>query len=187
MRVRDRLRIEESYLVLVALVIFGLFAALTYGAISLGTDAVSEQVRSRVQSNAALGVTFIEDTLGSIEILAEKVASDPEMVAAVGDGDPDLVDPGQVSLLLGPTSHWSPGISVMAVISLDGRLVAVSPPAPELEGFDFTIRDWYRGVVATDDLYVSEVYVLATASKPRVIAIATPIRGPAGASVATCW
>ena len=180
---RSRLRTEEGYLVFVALVIFGLFAALTYGGISLGTDAVAEQVRSRVQGNAALGVTFIDDTLGSIEIIAQNLASDSEMVAAVGDGDPDHVDAARVASLVGSSSRWTPGISAMAVVALDGRLVTVAPAAPNLVGTDFSFRDWYRGVAAIDDLYVSEVYVSSIAGNPRVVAVATPIRSEAGESV----
>ena len=183
MTVRSRLRTEAGFLVVVALVIFGLFAALTYGGVSLGTDTVSDQVRSRVQGNAALAVTFVEDTLGSIETLAQDLASAPELVAAVGRGEPEDVDTSQISSIVGPPNRWSRGISAIGVVSLDGRLVTVSPAAPELEGTDFSYRDWYQGVVAADDLYVSEVYVSSIAGNPRVIAVATPIRRPTGESV----
>ena len=171
-------------MLIVALVIFGLFAALTFGGLRLGSDAVTRQVRSRVVSNAAIGVTFIEDTIGSVQTVARSLASDPEMVAAVGNGDLDHIDADRALAVLGPASRWAPGIAAMAVITRDGRLGAAPPTSAALDGFDFTVRDWFRGVTATDAQYVSEVYVSQLTPGQRVVAVATPIRSVDGRTVA---
>jgi signal transduction histidine kinase len=69
-----------------------------------------------------------------------------------------------------------------------GRLWYDYPHAREVIGQDFSFRDWYRGVSATQTTYVSEVYQRAAPPQPYLVAVATPIhdgrRRPLGYLVA---
>jgi hypothetical protein len=48
--------------------------------------------------------------------------------------------------------------------------------APELVGKDFSGRDYYKGLVAAGDTYVSEAFESAQAGHPFVVTIATYVR-----------
>ena len=50
--------------------------------------------------------------------------------------------------------------------------------APELVGKDFSTRDYYKGLVAAGDTYVSEAFVSAQAGRPFVVTITTYVRAP---------
>ena len=177
-------RSSRAPAIVVTLIIVGLFGGLTYGTLRLGTDAVTRQVHEQVQANAAVGVTFVEDTVGAIAGMARAFSEDDDFIAAVGDGSVADVDVDRIGAIFGPANRRNPGISAMAVITLDGRLAAISPFSAALVGVDFSYRDWYRGVSAADDVYVSEAYVSAAAGHPRVIGIAAPIRSPSGVTIA---
>ncbi len=164
--------------------ILALFTGLTFGILRLATDAVTRQVHDRVQTNAAVGVTYVEEAIGGIVDLARAFSVDPELLDAVGDGTPTDVDAARVETIFGPAARRSPGISLMAVITLRGDSAAISPRSPELLGVDFSYRDWFRGVQATDAVYVSEAYVSRFAGNPRVVGIAAPIRSSAGTTIA---
>ncbi len=60
-----------------------------------------------------------------------------------------------------------------------GTLMADIPPVPEVRGKNFSFRDWYRGVSAKWEPYISEVYKRAAAPQNNVVAVAVPIRSAA--------
>jgi PAS domain S-box-containing protein len=76
----------------------------------------------------------------------------------------------------------------VSVYDTDGTLEAISPP-DKIVGWNFAYRDWYRGVTAHWQPYVSEVYRTAADSNLFVVAVAVPIRdehgNPAGILMAT--
>jgi PAS domain S-box-containing protein len=61
----------------------------------------------------------------------------------------------------------------------NGTLKAIAPP-DKIVGWNFAYRDWYRGVTAHWQPYVSEVYRTAAGSHSLVVAVAVPIRGEQG-------
>lgn len=66
-----------------------------------------------------------------------------------------------------------------SVYELDGTLRVIVPEDP-IVGLNYAFRDWYRGVTANWEPYVSEVYRTAAAPHPLVVAIAVPIPGEKG-------
>ena len=155
--------------------VLGLFGVLTYGTLRLATDAATKQVHERVQANAAVGVTYVEDAIGAVIDLAHAFSTDHELLDAVGDGSAAEMKIDRIEAIFGPANRRNPGISAMAVITVDGHLAAVSPHSPTLLGVDFSYRDWFKGVQSTNAVYVSEAYVSAIAGHPRVVGVAAPI------------
>ncbi len=168
----------------VVVTVLGLFGGLTYGSLELATDLATRQVHERVRANAAVGVTYVEDAIGAVVELVRSFSFDQELLDAVGDGSVAQIDPDRVEAIFGPVNRRNPGISAMALITVDGHLAAVSPHSPALAGVDLSDRDWFRGVRSTQDVYVSEAYVSVIAGHPRVVGIAAPIRSAKGTTVA---
>ncbi|HXF49702.1 MAG TPA: PAS domain S-box protein [Verrucomicrobiae bacterium] len=61
-----------------------------------------------------------------------------------------------------------------------GTLWADTPELVGVRGRNFSHRDWYRGVLASGQVYVSDVYTRAAEPRMNVVAVATPIRGRDG-------
>ena len=72
-----------------------------------------------------------------------------------------------------------PAFLFLSVYELDGTMRAIDPE-DQIVGWNFAYRDWYRGVSAEWQPYVSEVYATAAGSHPLVVAVAVPIRDEAG-------
>jgi len=72
-----------------------------------------------------------------------------------------------------------PELLFASVYDADGTLRVIEPSDP-IVGRNFAYRDWYRGVTANWEPYVSEVYRTAAGSEPLVVAVAVPIRGDDG-------
>lgn len=58
-----------------------------------------------------------------------------------------------------------------------GVLRADAPGLAGVRGRDFSHRDWYRGVLASGQVYVSDVYTRAAEPRMNVVAVAAPIKG----------
>ena len=72
-----------------------------------------------------------------------------------------------------------PAFLFVAAVETDGTLRAVAP-YDKIVGENFSYRDWYRGVTAHWQPYVSEVCRTAVTPSPLVVAVAVPIRDPQG-------
>jgi len=81
-----------------------------------------------------------------------------------------------------------PAFLFTGVLERDGTMRVIVPP-DKIVGWNFAYRDWYRGVTAHWEPYVSEVYQTAASPNPLVVAVAVPIRGndgqPTGILMAT--
>ena len=69
----------------------------------------------------------------------------------------------------------SKGAPSAFVTDLDGRIVAFYPSQPEIIGEQFSYRDWFIGVLRTNNPYVSEGYRTATTGHPMVVGVAAPV------------
>lgn len=81
-----------------------------------------------------------------------------------------------------------PAFLFVSVCELDGTMRTMQPP-DQVIGWNFSYREWFRGVSSEWKPYVSGVYRTAVAPHPLVVAVAVPIRGsdekPAGVLMAT--
>ncbi|MGH2725580.1 MAG: response regulator, partial [Actinomycetota bacterium] len=102
----------------------------------------------------------------------------PEVVHAVAGRAPDAFDTTLIDArlrALGSSREGLAGPGGMA--DLDG-IIRAAPASPQLIGQNFSHRDWYKGVRARGDTYVSEAFVSAQAGHPFVVTIAAYIRDP---------
>ena len=72
-----------------------------------------------------------------------------------------------------------PSFLFASVYELDGTMRAITPP-DSVVGRNFAYRDWYRGVTANWQPYVSEVYRTAVERNLLVVAVSVPIRDEKG-------
>jgi hypothetical protein len=95
-------------------------AILTYAAISLGSDAVTREVRDQVQSSAALEARAVADQMGGISTQAAGFAKSSALLAAFGGSSggnrnlPALQDEMEQIL------QSNPGFSSAAVLDAAG-------------------------------------------------------------------
>jgi PAS domain S-box-containing protein len=89
---------------------------------------------------------------------------------------------------LGAICRLEPAFLFASVYETDGTLRAIVP-SDKIVGWNFAYRDWYRGVTAQWQPYVSEVYRTTVGANPMVVAVAVPIRDerdkPVGILMAT--
>jgi PAS domain S-box-containing protein len=88
-------------------------------------------------------------------------------------------DLSAVDLNLQEAHKLEPSFLFTSVYELDGTLRAITP-ADSIVGQNYSYRDWYRGVTANWQPYVSEVYRTAAEGNPLVVAISVPVRDEKG-------
>jgi signal transduction histidine kinase len=159
---------------LVALLPLALLARLTT---ARAQDAVRDEVGVRLRVTTAMAASLLAEQLGGFVALLEAEARRPRLVRAVAAGGARASGDPEVERELTALLTSRDGIAASGLLDLDGVLLS-SPVAPELVGDDFSGRDYYKGLVAKGDTYVSEAFVSAQANHPFVVTIATYVRAP---------
>jgi signal transduction histidine kinase/CheY-like chemotaxis protein len=135
--------------------------------------------RSELQSDLLRARTFsaiVEQRFSSAENLLTSIANRRSLSAAWTQRDISAL-----TAHLEETRRLEPSFLFVSVYEPEGTLRAIVPP-DKIVGQNFAYRDWYRGVTAHWQPYVSEVYRTAAGSGPLVVAIAVPIRDEHGAN-----
>ena len=159
---------------LVALLPLVLLARL---ATSHAQHAVRDEVGVRLRVTTAMSTRLLAEQLGAFVGLAEAEARHPRLVRAVAGAAPARFDNAETRLELAALAASRAGVAGAGLADLDGVLRA-APGSPELVGKDFSARDWYRGLVAAGDTYVSEAFESAQATHPLVVSVSTYVRAP---------
>src|SRR6266540_195913 len=159
---------------LVALLPLVLLARLT---IDRAQDAVRDEVAVRLRVTTALSASLLAEQLAGFVTLAEAEAKRPQLLRAVSSSDPTQFDAAEVDRELTALLASRDGLASSGLFDLGGVLRG-SPVAPELVGRDFSMRDYYRGLLASGDTYVSEAFESAQAGHPLIVTIATYVRAP---------
>ncbi|MHB8671872.1 MAG: PDC sensor domain-containing protein, partial [Acidimicrobiales bacterium] len=136
-------------------------AALTFSAITLSTHAVRQEVRSKLRASDVASARFVDEQIASLGRLTSSYARRPLLARAMGNGDPSKRDLPTVQGQLADYIDSRPGIKLAFLLDPKGRLIAITPPSPELVGKDFRFRDYFAGVASTGQTYVSEAYEFA--------------------------
>lgn len=147
-----------------------LFAAHT------ATETMRDDAQNRARSNRDAAVRAITRQTEDFKRSVTVYAGDPAIVSAFTD----LSERGKASARV-PLAVLarSKGSRVAFLSDLSGLNVTVFPDQPELDGRDFSFRDWFKGVSRTGAPYVSEGYRSAATGQPMVVGISTPVfRGP---------
>ena len=173
---RSRLR------VLFVLLTLGPLALLAYLSLTISTAVIRDREKTRLQAEVGLSAAYIEREMAGLREIAESYAHRPTLVASLSGGRRPG-DAANIRLHLSQLQRVRLGIGTAFVARTDGRLIDVVPPTPAIVGKDFRFRDWYRGVMATGEAYVSAAYETQATGHPNVVGLATPVHGekPSGA------
>jgi signal transduction histidine kinase/CheY-like chemotaxis protein/HPt (histidine-containing phosphotransfer) domain-containing protein len=151
-------------------------ATLAYAGIKLSTDAVSDEVDGKLQSNARLAALFVEKEMQGLRDVVVSYAQRPSLIAAMDR--PGAPDREAIAFHLRGLSAARDGLGTVFVADESAILVDVLPSTPSILGQDFSHRDWYRGVRTSPGGYVSSVYTSAAAGAPQVVAAAARVEAP---------
>jgi signal transduction histidine kinase/CheY-like chemotaxis protein len=124
---------------------------------SRAQDAVRDEVTARLRLTTALSSSLIAEQIESVVELLEAHARRPRLVQAVADGDPSRFDAAELMQQVQTLLNAREGTPGTALLDLQGIVRAI-PNAPQFIGQDFSARDYYQGLVATDRTYVSEAF-----------------------------
>jgi len=144
----------------------------------VGWVAVAEATRT-VQSNAQAGVRSNRDAAvraltrqaDEFKLTVATWAANGPVIDSLTAPTPAALDVVQDQLSTLARSKDSP---TSFVSDLQGRIVAIYPPQPEIIGDDFSFRDWFKGALRTNEPYVSEAYRTAATGHPMVVGVSTP-------------
>jgi hypothetical protein len=129
----------------------------------------SDQLRARTLS------AIVEGSFTSAENLLTSIANRSMLRLAWAQRDV-----GALTAHLEEARKLEPSFLFVSAYEPDGTMRAIVPP-DKIVGQNFAYRDWYRGVSANWQPYVSEVYRTAAGSSPLVVAVAVPLRDERGA------
>ncbi|MDQ3646769.1 MAG: response regulator [Actinomycetota bacterium] len=149
--------------------------ALTFLSVRLAGAAVHREVIARLETTAAVAAEVMSQQMEGLRELAVSYAERPNLIEALGNGDPSRFDRRTVEYHIRQLSEARPGIGTAFIADDAGKLLAIYPATPSIIGDDFSYRDWYRGVTAGDGAYLSEAYTSAASGNPTVVAAAAPI------------
>lgn len=164
----SRARLRRSILAF-TLVTFVPLALLAYVAVSFSSATITDEAHASVRRVALLQARVVEVRF---DLVTSFVDSSARHVSRHAGGP---VESAAMQEELDRLSTTFDGISHVAYLDPAGRLLAISPSAPDLIGQDFSHRDWYRGVVRTGRVYVSEAFQTAAPGQPLVVGIAAPV------------
>ncbi|HZA83793.1 MAG TPA: ATP-binding protein [Actinomycetes bacterium] len=151
---------------------------LTWLTLSLSAKAVRNQVDARVANTAGASAVYVREQMDGLSELVSSYAQRPTLIAAMRRSGTRR-DGRAIAFHLAELQRARNGISVAFATEPDGRLVGIVPHTPSIVGRDFSFRDWYRGVTASNRPYVSEAYQTAAAGHARVVGAAVQVRAPA--------
>lgn len=162
------------------LVLLGLapMIALAVYAYQRAATATYELVAANNVTAATMSAEFTgrEFTVRTTAIVG--FARNPGFIAAVRDRDE-----GGVRARLRVLVESDPVVVRAFVTDPDGMLWSDYPRAPESLGENFSHRDWYRGLSAAWEPYVSRVYRRHAEPRLLLVAIAAPVRDQGSGAV----
>jgi len=179
---RERFRRPGTWTtgIFLAIAVLALAPVVAFGfaTVRLSSDAVRDQVDTRVQTSALASANVVEQQLGRLAEIVEAHTEQRRFRNAVEDGDRD-----EMRMALARLVELRDDVQLAFVVDPSGVLEDVVPATPDAIGRDFSFRDWYRGVSTTQETYVSEAYATAATGTPLVYVVAAPVRSEADPSV----
>ena len=135
---------------------------------------LTEFTLSRRESIAYLAATTLKHQFDRLTDLGTSLATRVRFRQLVSEGKWEEA----IQILKGVSKDF-PFIDRLFLADPSCTLMADIPPVLEVRGRNFSFRDWYRGVSAKWEPYISEVYKRAAAPQNNVVAVAAPIKSEA--------
>ncbi len=153
--------------------------ALLYLGLHQLQHALESQARSQNLVAARLAAQLVKEHLdGSARYLASHARS-PSLARAVARGDAAAIGEKLADIVVEQARF-----DRVYVTDAGGVLRYDFPPVPATHGLPLRHLDWFQGVARSEGGYVSAIYQRQASPHRYVIAIATPIRGPRGETLA---
>lgn len=162
-------------------------SAVIAAAIALGVAGATWQAH---ESRQGLRAQVLEHSLATATLTSAVLSADLEghlkLVEAYADR-PSVVaraeagDWAAAAVHLAELREIEPGFGSSALFDPDGHLVARDPADEAVLGRDFSSRDYFRGALAAQHGYLSEVFRQQGVPRATVVAFASVVRGPSGA------
>ncbi|MCK6439720.1 MAG: ATP-binding protein [Planctomycetes bacterium] len=161
-------------LLTVVLAVIPVFALCLF-AWSESSESLEILIRSNNYAAADSAASDLESKMSQRMIVAQTFASLPAVVNDVMRNDKEAARERLRTLVSN-----DPRINRAFIADAKGTMWSDFPFAPESQGVNFSGRDWYKGVSASWQPYVSRVYRRHAAPAPLLIAVAAPVKSPAG-------
>jgi PAS domain S-box-containing protein len=162
-------------LLALALLVIG-FAAT--GSIAADSHQVKGDINTRLQTAAAASAMVVGLETGNLESLVRSYGTRPSLRAQLASGASGAKE---IDAQLAQLGAASPGMAGAFITTLGGDLVDVAPADPSLIGHNYSYRDWYKGLSASNGRpYVSDEYRTQLPGQPLVVAVADYVTGPTG-------
>lgn len=162
-----------AVLLVITVVPLGLLGALTF---HLARQAIRAEVEARAKSNAAVTSALIQQYMTGLGSIVQSFAQRPALIQALGGGHEPAFDRDQISFHLQELTKASEGIGLAFLAETDGDLVEVVPATPSIIGKNYAFRDWYKGLKASGQTYISEAYQTEATGEALVVAAASYVR-----------
>ncbi|WP_158073536.1 hybrid sensor histidine kinase/response regulator [Actinophytocola xanthii] len=162
---RAALRLCAGFVLLALLPLVALASLAVYEA----NRTVDAEVTRRLRTSADVVVAGVQNQLAGFRTLVESYAERPDLVARLSANQP-----APLRLQAHVTSLRSQNTAFASawVADTNGTVLALDPP-PRLAGMDISDEDYFRGVVATREPYLSGSR--RTASGIRVVTLVAPV------------
>lgn len=169
------LRSRGRLLVTLLAVLVVPFTIFNFAVVKRVRGAIAERERAKNQAVAGLAADAVGAHFEGLVVYIEGFAARPAFRTAL-----ELENSADVQDLLREFVEKSRNLGRAFVSDPQGYERYDWPNDPTVIGQSFAHRDWYKGVVAANTTYVSEIYVRAAAPKCEVVSLAVPIRGTKG-------
>ena len=163
--------------VLLTVVALAAVALLAASSIVLASRQVTRAVNKQVQTTAAVSSVVIAQQTSDLLALVHSYATRPSLVAAMtaGASGKPLVESNLAGL-----GEALPGISTTFVTNIHGTSLSTFPPEPSVYGTNFAYRDWFKGLVASGQPFVSNAIETKEASHALAVTVTDYISGSHG-------
>ena len=148
---------------------------LVYLTASMATGAVRREAVRGLEGAATASARAVGQQMNGLAELVDSYAHRPSLIKAL-QGGPKRYDRAMIAFNLEELQRARPGITAAFLADPAGVGIDIAPFTPTVIGADFSFRDWYKGVTAGGGPYVSEVFIAALESKPRVVAVSALVR-----------
>lgn len=136
-------------------------------------EELTSAAYERRENLAALSARVMEERFNRLSDIGNSFATRVQFRNLIAQGKWD-----EAIKILQAVPQDFPDIERVFLTDPKGVLQSDLPALPGVHGQNFSERDWYQGVTASDRSYVSNVYQRSAEPRYNVIAIATPIRAP---------
>ncbi len=154
--------------------------AFTAFVLQLAENAVRSEAESRVRTSAQLGAQLVGEQTLRYEELLGAYAQRLRTLPAPRNARLRRRDDRRLQVTLDAILREVDGVAGVTYTDALGRVVASAPRGRVPLRIDLSGREWYRGVTAAHDTYVSRAIRSVVAGNPKVTIVATPVRGPGG-------